>query len=383
MAAMLAEGDALFVEGDYEGAMAQYSESLRADSGGIRVLVHRAIASAALGRHDDALADAERALALDDGCAPAHLRKGIAHFELGDYAAAAAACASAAALDPSRAVKMWLRKANAELLEADGAGAGGATAAAVPAPQFVPAPAAAAPAAAAPGPAPAVADPPQPIAATVRSAGPPRSTTPAALKNVRHEWYQTDSHVVLALFFKKQRREDCTIEFTEREVDISLRLPDSAEFICNLELADAIVPESCSSEVLGTKIELKMLKAAAGVKWPALTDEGLDSDGAGESVPSYPSSNRKKINWDEVDKAAAEELEGEKLEGDAALNKLFKDIYGRADEETRRAMNKSFQTSGGTVLSTNWGEVKEKDYETERQAPKGMEWKSYEPKASK
>jgi suppressor of G2 allele of SKP1 len=29
-------------------------------------------------------------------------------------------------------------------------------------------------------------------------------------------------------------------------------------------------------------------------------------------------------------------------------------------------MNKSFQTSGGTVLSTNWGEVKKKDYEAER-----------------
>lgn len=36
------------------------------------------------------------------------------------------------------------------------------------------------------------------------------------------------------------------------------------------------------------------------------------------------------------------------------------------DPETRRAMNKSFQTSGGTVLSTNWGEVKKKDYEAER-----------------
>jgi suppressor of G2 allele of SKP1 len=35
-------------------------------------------------------------------------------------------------------------------------------------------------------------------------------------------------------------------------------------------------------------------------------------------------------------------------------------------------MMKSFQTSGGTVLSTNWNEVKEKDYEKEITAPKGQ-----------
>ena len=36
------------------------------------------------------------------------------------------------------------------------------------------------------------------------------------------------------------------------------------------------------------------------------------------------------------------------------------------------------QTSGGTVLSTNWGEVGETDYEKTKTAPEGMEWKKWD-----
>lgn len=52
----------------------------------------------------------------------------------------------------------------------------------------------------------------------------------------------------------------------------------------------------------------------------------------------------------------------------------------KADENTRKAMIKSFQTSGGTVLSTNWNEVKEKDYENKDrpEPPKGQEWRKPE-----
>jgi len=47
----------------------------------------------------------------------------------------------------------------------------------------------------------------------------------------------------------------------------------------------------------------------------------------------------------------------EKLDGDAAANKFFQDIFHNTDEDMRRAMTKSFQESNGTVLSTNWKDV--------------------------
>jgi len=42
---------------------------------------------------------------------------------------------------------------------------------------------------------------------------------------------------------------------------------------------------------------------------------------------------------------------------------FFQEIFRNADPEKRKAMMKSFQTSGGTVLSTDWGDVSKKDYE--------------------
>lgn len=92
------------------------------------------------------------------------------------------------------------------------------------------------------------------------------------------------------------------------------------------------------------------------------------------SATAKPYSSNK--NWDKIDQDLKKELENEKPEGDAALNGLFKQIYERSDENTRRAMMKSYQTSGGTVLSTNWGEVADKDYEGKDRpsAPDGQEW---------
>lgn len=93
--------------------------------------------------------------------------------------------------------------------------------------------------------------------------------------------------------------------------------------------------------------------------------------------PSYPTSAKTgEKDWVKIDREIQKEMNQEKPEGDAALNTLFKQIYDRSDEDTRRAMIKSYQTSSGTVLSTNWDEVAKKDYEGKDKcdAPEGQKW---------
>ena len=91
--------------------------------------------------------------------------------------------------------------------------------------------------------------------------------------------------------------------------------------------------------------------------------------------PAYPSSKKVK-DWDKIEAEVKKQEKDEKLEGDAALNKFFREIYSNADEDMRRAMSKSFVESNGTVLSTDWKEVGAKKIEST--PPDGMELKKWE-----
>lgn len=64
-----------------------------------------------------------------------------------------------------------------------------------------------------------------------------------------------------------------------------------------------------------------------------------------------------------------------KGEGDALVN-LFQKIYGSSSEEVRRAMNKSYMESGGTVLSTNWSEIGKDKVAV--QPPDGTEFRKWD-----
>lgn len=59
-------------------------------------------------------------------------------------------------------------------------------------------------------------------------------------------------------------------------------------------------------------------------------------------VHKYPSSAHYTRDWDKLVADVKKEETSEKLEGEAALNQLFQQIYSDGNDEVRKAMNKSF-----------------------------------------
>ncbi|KZC10709.1 Suppressor of G2 allele of SKP1 like protein [Dufourea novaeangliae] len=198
----------------------------------------------------------------------------------------------------------------------------------------------------------------------------------------RYDWYQTETHVIVTILAKNTQ--NVKIIYDKNTLSVSALLPSGNDYSLELDLAHSIVPDQSSHKVFPSKIEIK-LKKQDGIRWTALEGNPVVQNivqpipqeilQAGNHPPKYPSSSKKSPDWNKVEKEIEKQEAEEKPTGEAALNALFQQIYGSGSDEVRRAMNKSFQESGGTVLSTNWSEVGKG--KVERKPPDGMEWKPW------
>ncbi|KAM0786578.1 hypothetical protein ACM66B_002034 [Microbotryomycetes sp. NB124-2] len=200
------------------------------------------------------------------------------------------------------------------------------------------------------------------------------------MSKIRHEWYQTDKEVVLSVFIRNVNENDMSLDLQPTSVSLNVKVATGSDLAFDLDpLSHEIDPKQSSVRVLQPKIELKLVKKDIGVKWNKIEgqDRGVpgqiastSSTSAASASHAYPSSAKKRTNWDQLVRESAQEDEqqGKSKDpnggGDAALNELFQKLYADATDDQRRAMIKSYQESNGTSLSTNWDEVKKKTVET-------------------
>ncbi|KAH4155405.1 hypothetical protein HBI68_213830 [Parastagonospora nodorum] len=228
---------------------------------------------------------------------------------------------------------------------------------------------------------------------TEKSVEAPKPVVPTPANKIKHDWYQSNDSVTVNILAKGAPKDATVIEFEKDSLSVSFPITDStSEYHFSADpLYASIDPSQSKFRVTPNKVEITLKKAAQGVKWHTL--EGLDrkveppsdetktaipphvltSKPAQESAPAYPTSSKSGAkNWD---KLATEDLDDkDDMDGDETSH-FFKQLYKGATPEQQRAMMKSYQESGGTVLSTDWSNVGSKTIVPE--PPEGMEAKKY------
>mmetsp|Transcript_29205 Transcript_29205/g.27974 ORF Transcript_29205/g.27974 Transcript_29205/m.27974 type:complete len:397 (-) Transcript_29205:216-1406(-) len=375
------KGNALFVDEFYEEAVENYCLAVQSLPDFAPALNSRAAAYLKLKKYNQALQDCNNAIILDATLESAYYKKGLVCFELEEFetsrksfeTALLSKCSEKNVLICNR----WIRKCDVEIQELD-----------KEIPQISRSTVPSSSSATAPVAIPSKA-PPINVSLHTKSAIVPSNP-------IRYQYYQGNDSLNISVLAKNMLPGDVDISIESDH----LRVVCTGEVVIDKLLYALVNTEKSKFEIRKSKVEIILWKIEQSI-WPSIEGDGsirlkpaapavispidgtgdMEGDKATDAKRPHPYASQR--DWDAVGSEISKELEAEKPEGEEALQKLFKDIYGKADSATQRAMNKSFQTSGGTVLSTNWGEVSKKDYEDERQAPKGVEWKSWEGKKLK
>ncbi|XP_074545693.1 protein SGT1 homolog [Halichoeres trimaculatus] len=311
-----------FINEDPQKALQALNEALQGESDNAEWFCQRAFAHILLKNYSAAVDDAKKAQQLQPSLPLAFMRTGIAEYHLNNYESAHAAFTQGHQLDVSdKSFEDWMKKCEDMLRNR-----------------------------------------------TELSSGNRTSTAPP----VKHDWYQTESQVIITVMAKNVPKDGVLASFTERELSCTLRLASGESYNLSFHLLHPIIPQQSSFKILSTKVEFKMKKTDA-IRWEKLEGEGQESNI--KHFNPNPTPSNYTCKWDKMVVDISEEEKSEKLEGDAALNKLFQQIYCDGSDEVKRAMNKSFMESGGTVLSTNWKDVGKRKVEVS--PPDDAEHKKY------
>lgn len=213
-------------------------------------------------------------------------------------------------------------------------------------------------------------------------AGPPASSSKAAASAqevVRHEWYQSNSAVVVTLYAKGVPKDAIDVDIKEDSVgvncktkkrllnttdyvqQVSLQFPlkGNAEYAFSLDpLFAKIDPAMSKVSVMSTKVELSLHKKVPGHKWGALEASAVDQNLAisqavrdqpapmsAASVPAYPTSSRHGVkDWDKLASTLTKSKDKSKPKSKAAAveNDGSSEAEAAADSDGAESVDSDF-----------------------------------------
>ncbi|SBT34278.1 calcyclin binding protein, putative [Plasmodium ovale wallikeri] len=184
-----------------------------------------------------------------------------------------------------------------------------------------------------------------------------RTKVLASEKTIRHDWSQTETCVFFTLY-KKNIQANSFLYFVKSDyIFLTIKINDEEVYAIDTFLFSEIEPSKTRINITPMKVEVTLEKETKGLKWIQISKVEKDITSEKKENLLNPFSGKSTQEWDNLTKTLKEEDEGE------SIDHFFRKIYKDGDDDTRRAMIKSFQTSHGTVLSTNWKDVKNKNYE--------------------
>lgn len=200
----------------------------------------------------------------------------------------------------------------------------------------------------------------------------------------RFDFFQTATQIIVSVYVKGCSQDDIQLDTTNQSLRLTINAPKKSSLEIS-PLFGEIDTSNSAVTTLPSKVEISLQKLQPGIQWPSLQGSNAGSSNSSNttvatagttaaSTSETTSSRRSK--WDSFKDVDEEEEKQNKTSGngtssEGSIDDFFKQLYANSDDDTRKAMMKSYQESGGTALSTNWEDVKKGKVKTE--PPKGME----------
>ena len=184
---------------------------------------------------------------------------------------------------------------------------------------------------------------------------------------IRWQYYQTATDIDLSILGIRMIPIDKrSIKVTKTRVVIEIDLQDGDKWTKEFKLCGKIKSHEVTS--MKPKINITMQKQIEGY-WAGLEKEEVDAKRI-VNPSKYPTSS--KGDWEKIDS----DLKKSKIDEESGTSEFFKKIFKNGTDEQKKAIEKSYRESNGTVLSTNWDQIGKGKVKIS--PPDGMQIKSYD-----